>query len=89
LSSSLLSKNIKIKIHRTITLHVVSYGCETWSLTLREEYRLWVFDNWVLRKTVGPNMDKVKGEWRRLHKELYDLYSSPNIIHVNKSRRIR
>jgi hypothetical protein len=90
LSSSLLTKNINIKIYRTTILHVVLYGCETWSLTLREEYRLWVFDNWVLRKIVGPNMNKVRGERRRLHdKELHDLYCSPNITHVIESRRMR
>jgi hypothetical protein len=60
LSSSLVSKNIKIKIYRNIILQIVLYGCETWSLTLREEHRLWLFDNWVLRKTAGPNMDKVR-----------------------------
>jgi len=87
LSSSLLSKNIKIKIYRTIILPVV-YGCETWSLTLREEYRLRVFENRVLRKIMDPKWDKVTVEWRKLHnEELNDLYSSPNIIRVIESRR--
>ena len=63
LSSNLLSKNIKIKIHRTITLPVVLYGCEIWSLTLREERRLRVFENRVLRRIFGPSRDKVTGEW--------------------------
>ena len=67
LSSSLLSKNIKIKIYRTLILPVVLYGCETWSLTLREEGNLRVFVNRVLRRIFGPNWDKVKGEWRILH----------------------
>jgi hypothetical protein len=81
LSSSLLSKNVKIKIYRTIILPVVLYGCESWSLTLREECRLRVFENKVLRRIFGPKWDEVTGEWRRLHsKELYALYSSPNII---------
>jgi hypothetical protein len=62
LSSSLLSKNLKIKIYRTIILPVVLYGCETWSLTLREERRLR-----VLRRIFGPRRDEVTGEWRRLH----------------------
>jgi hypothetical protein len=85
LSSSLLSKNVKIKIYRTIILPVVLYGCESWSLTLREECRLRVFENRVLR-IFGPKRDKVTGEWRRLHKkELYSLYSSPNNIGVIKS----
>jgi hypothetical protein len=87
LSYSLLSKNVKIKVYRSIILPVVLYGCETWSLTLREEYRLRVFENWVLRRIFGPKRDEVTGEWRRLHnKELYALYSSPNIIGMIKSR---
>jgi hypothetical protein len=86
----LLSKNLKIKIYRTIILPVVLYGCETWSLTLREERKLRVFKNVVLRRIFGPRRDKVTGEWRRLHnKELNDLYSSPNIVRVIKSRRMR
>ena len=69
---------------------VVLYGCETWSLTLREERKLRVFANRVLRKIFGPRRDEVTGEWRRLHnEELNDLYSSPNIVRVIKSRRIR
>jgi hypothetical protein len=75
LSSSLLSKNTKIKIYRTVILPVVLYGCETWSVTLREEYRLRVFENRVLRRIFGPKRDEVTGEWRRLHnEELNDLY---------------
>jgi hypothetical protein len=87
LYSSLLSNSIKIKIYRTIILPVVLYGCETWSLTLREECRLRVYENRVLRRIIGPKRDEVTGEWRRLHnKELYVLYSSPGIIRVIKSR---
>jgi hypothetical protein len=90
LSSSLLSKNVNIKIHRTVILPVVLGGCETWSLILREECRLRVFENRVLRRIFGPKRDEVTGEWRRLHnKELYALYCSPNIIRVIKSRRLR
>jgi hypothetical protein len=86
----LLSKSVKIKIYRTIILPVVLYGCETWSLTLREERKLRVFENMVLRRIFGPKRDEVTGEWRRLHnKELYALYSSPNIIPVIKSRSLR
>ena len=79
----LLSKNLKIKIYRTIILPVVLYGCETWSLTLREERKLRVFENMVLR-------DEVTGEWRRLHnEELNDFYSPPNNVRVIKSSRMR
>ena len=78
LSSRLLSKNLKIKIYRTIILPVVLYGCETWSLTLKEERKLRVFENMVLRRIFGPRRDEVTGEWRRLHnEELNDLYFSP------------
>jgi len=74
LSSSLLSKNLKIKIYRTIILPVVLYGCETWSLTLREECRLRVFENRVLWRVFGPKRDEVTREWRKLHnEELSDL----------------
>ena len=84
------SKNLKIKIHRTIILPVVLYVCETWSLTLREERKLGLFENMVLRRIFGPRRDEVTGEWGRLHnEELNDLYSSPNIARVIKSRRMR
>ena len=68
---------------------MVFYGCETWSLTLREECRLRVFENRVLRKVFGPKRDEVTGEWRKLHNELNDLYSLPNILRVVKLRRMR
>jgi hypothetical protein len=86
----LLSKNLKIKIHRNIILPVVLYGCETWSLTLREERRLRVFENRVLRRTFGLKRDEVTGKWRKLHnEELNNLYSSSNIVLVIKLRRMR
>jgi len=68
LSCILLSKNIKPKIFRIIILPVVLYGCETWSLTLREKRRLRVFENRVLKRVFGPKRDDVTGEWRKLHK---------------------
>ena len=87
LSSSLLSKSIKIKKYRTIILSVVLYGCETWSLTLREKRRLGVFDNRVLKRIFEPHREEVRGEWRKLHnEELYYLYSLLNNVRVIKSR---
>jgi hypothetical protein len=82
-------QNLKIKIYRTIILPLVLYGCETWSLTLREERRLRVFENRVLR-IFGPKRNEVIREWRKLHnEELNDQYTSPNIVWVIKSRRMR
>jgi len=86
----LFSKNLKIKIYRTVILPVVFYGCETWSLTLREERNLRVFENMVLRRIFELKREGVTGEWTRLHnEELNDLYSSPKIVRVIKSRRMR
>ena len=77
-------------MYGTIILPVVLYGCEIWSLTLREEHRLRVFQNSMLRRVFGPKRDEVTGEWRKLHNEEFrDLYSLPNIMRVVKSRRMR
>jgi hypothetical protein len=90
LSSRLLSRNLKVKTYKTIILPVVLYGCETWSLILREEHRLRVFENRVLRRIFGPGRDEVKGEWRKMHNwELHNLYSSPDVIRQLNSRRLR
>jgi hypothetical protein len=90
LSSSLLSENIKIKIHRTIILNVFLYGCENWSPRLREGRRLRAFENRVLWRIFGPKRDKVTGDWNEQHnEELNDLYSTPNIMRMIKSKRIR
>jgi hypothetical protein len=80
-SSRLLSRNVKVKIYKSIILPAVLYGCESWCLTLREEHRLRVFENRVLRRIFRPKRDEVTVEWRKFHsEELYTLYSSPNII---------
>jgi hypothetical protein len=85
-SSRLLSRNVKVKIYKTLILPVVLYGCETWSLTLREEHRVKVFENGVLRIIFGPKRDEMTGEWRKLHnEEHHNLYSSPDIIRQVKS----
>jgi hypothetical protein len=69
---------------------LILYGCETWSLTLREEHRLGVFENKVLRRIFGPKRDEVTGGWRKMHnEELRDMYSSPSIIRIIESRRMR
>jgi hypothetical protein len=88
---TLLFKNIKIKIYTNIIFLVIFlYVRETWSLTLRKERRLRLFENWVQRRIFWPKIDEVTGEWRRLHiEELNDLYCSPIIVRVIKSRRIR
>jgi hypothetical protein len=85
LSSRLLSGNVKIKIYKTIILPVVLYGCETWSLTSREEHILRVFENRVLRRIFESKRDEVTGGWRKLH----GLYSSLSIVRVIKARRMR
>jgi hypothetical protein len=90
LSSRLLSKNMKVVIYKVIILPVILYGCETWSLILREEHKRSVFDNRVLRRIFGPKRDGVTEGWRKLRKEeLHNLYSSPSIIRIIKSRRMR
>jgi hypothetical protein len=85
-----LSRNLKVKIYKTIILPVVLYGCETWSLTLREEHRLRVFENRVLRRIFGPKSDEVTREWRKLHNGvLHNFYSLPDNVRQIKSRRMR
>jgi hypothetical protein len=86
----LLSKNTKMKIYRTKIVPVVLYGYKTWSLTLREEHRLRVFENKVLRRIFGPGREEATGEWRKLHSEkLNDLYCFSNIVRAIKSRKMR
>jgi hypothetical protein len=81
LPSRLLSRKVKVKIYKTVILPVALYGCKTWSLTLREENRLRVFENRVLRRIFGPQRDEVTGERTTLsNEELHNLCSSPNII---------
>jgi hypothetical protein len=90
LSSRLLSRNVKVKTYKTKLLRVVLCGCKTWSLTLREEHRLRVFENRVLRRIFGSKRGEVTGEWRKLHSgELHNLHSSPDIIRQIKSRNMR
>jgi hypothetical protein len=90
LSFRLLSTNVKVKIYKTIILPVVLSVGETWSLTLREQHRLRVFENRVLRRIFGPYRDEVREEWRKMYtEELHNLYSSTNIIWQIKSRRMR
>jgi hypothetical protein len=90
LSSHLLSKNVKVRIYKTIILPVVLYGCGTLSLTLREEHKLRVFENRVLRRIFGSKRAGVTGGWRKLHyEELHNLHSSPSKIKIIKSRRMR
>jgi hypothetical protein len=86
LSSRLLSRNVKVKIHKTIILPVVLFGCENWSLTLKQEHRLRVFENRVLRRIFGSKRDEATEEWRELHSgELHNFYSSPDFIKRIKS----
>jgi hypothetical protein len=89
IQSRLLFENVKIRIYKTIILPVVLYGCETWSLTLREDYRLRVLEKTVLGRIFRPKRDEVTEGWRKLHsEELRKLFSSPSIIRMMKSRRI-
>jgi hypothetical protein len=88
LSSRLLSRNIKVKIYKTIILPGVLCGYETWSLTLREKHRLRVFETKVLRRIFGPKRDEVMGKWRKLHRGSF-IICTPNIVRQIKSRRMR
>jgi hypothetical protein len=88
--SRLLSKNVKIRVHKTIILPMVLYGCETSFLSLREEHTLSVFEDRALRRIFGRKRDEVTGEWRKLHnEEHHDLNSSPSIIRIMKLRTMR
>jgi hypothetical protein len=90
LSSHVLHKNLEIRLYKTIILHVILCGHETWSLTSEEEHRLRVFDNRVLRRIFGPKRDEVVGSWRKPHNEgLHNLYFLPSIIRIIKLRRMR
>jgi hypothetical protein len=90
LSSRLLSKNVKVRVYKTVILHVVLHGYEKWSRTVREEHKLRVSENRVLRRIFRPKRAGVTGGWRYLHNvELHNLYSSPSIIRIIKSRRMR
>jgi hypothetical protein len=90
LSARLLSRNVKVKLYETIMLRIVLYKCESWSLTLREEHRLRVFENRVPSRIFGTKRDEVTGEWSKLHsRELHNLYPSPDIIKQMKSWRMR
>jgi hypothetical protein len=85
LSSRMLCKNIKIRLYKTIVLLVVLYGCETWSVTLREEHRLRMLENRMLRRVFELKRDEVTGSWRKLHNEkLHNLYSLPSLIRMIK-----
>jgi hypothetical protein len=87
--NNISDNNNNVRIYKTIILLVVQYGCETRSLTLREEHKLRVFENRVLRRIVGPKGDGVTGGWRKLHnEELPNLYTSPSMIRIIKSRRV-
>jgi hypothetical protein len=87
--SCLLSRNVKIEVYKTVIIRKVLYGCETWSLTIREEHIVKVCESGVLRRIFGPKRDEVAGGWRKLHNEaLYNLYSSPSTVKVIKTRKI-
>jgi hypothetical protein len=89
LSSYLLSRNLRVKIYKTIILPPILYRCEPWSLTLRQEHRLRAFENRVLRSISGPKRDEVTGDWRKMHSgKLHNLFSTPDIIWQIRSRRM-
>jgi hypothetical protein len=89
-SSHLLSKNIETRMYKTVVLPLVLYGCETWSLTSREEHRLGMFENRVLKRIFGQRMNEGIGGRRRLHEEEpHYLYSSSSIVRIIKLRRMR